>query len=540
METSKNQTRRTFLTNSGIVAGAAVASLSIAMADGSVAHADEVHWDEEFDVVVVGAGIAGNAAAVTLATEGDVSVLLAEKGEVPSGNSPYSDMDIAYTEDADADFTYIKNMCGPYTDVPESMMRAFADGLAENLDWVKGLGGIWEEMQYEKPGTADNPVCNSDVCWPELEGSYAHGWFAVGHVTRDQPGYKLTGATDILDLLQTKIEENSDSVEYRTSAPAEGLIKDNDSGRIVGVVINGKNVKANKGVIMACGGFEHDEVMMEGYLGMPTAIAVGGKGNTGDGHRMCAKIGANFWHMNAFNGMWLEPRNLDNTLFSHDIIWGECIKKYGITVAMNGRRFCMDYDGLRTNWDENYLSDLATSTGTRYGYQNFGGEWKWIPLPSKGTWFIFDQDALEAGAIPQDTTTDPVGDGWAYSADTIEELADKIGVPSDELSKTVDFWNELCEKGEDLAFYRPADTMTLIKNGPFYAEPCVPTFLNTQGGPVRSERAEILDPDGNPIPGLYSAGEFGSIWSYYYQSCGNIGECLVSGRIAARSILSQE
>ncbi len=317
-------------------------------------------------------------------------------------------------------------------------------------------------------------------------------------------------------------------------------MKDKETGRIVGAVVAGKNIKANKGVVMATGGFEDDPVMMRGYLGLMNGHPCGGHGNTGDGHRICMKAGADFWHMNAYNGSWLEPCNFQKNRFSHDFIWGDNIKRYGITVAENGRRFYSDFDGLRSNWEENYLSDLATSYGSRYGYMNYGGEWKWLPMPSTTTWFIFDADNLSKAYDAEYTgSDDPVADGWMYSADTIEGLADQMGVPAEELVKTVDFWNEMCEKGHDYAFYRPDDTMTPIVTAPFYAQPCVATFLNTQGGPVRNEKSQVLDPTGEIIEGLYAVGEFGSIFNFYYQSTGNLGECLVSGRAAARTILAE-
>ena len=68
---------------------------------------------------------------------------------------------------------------------------------------------------------------------------------------------------------------------------------------------------------------------------------------------------------------------------------------------------------------------------------------------------------------------------------------------------------------------------------------CLPEVLNTDGGPRRNEKAQILDLDGNPIPRLYSAGEFGSVWCDKYQGAGNISECLAFGRIAARSIVEE-
>ena len=67
-----------------------------------------------------------------------------------------------------------------------------------------------------------------------------------------------------------------------------------------------------------------------------------------------------------------------------------------------------------------------------------------------------------------------------------------------------------------------------------------PQMLNTDGGPVRNAKAEVIDLEGNPIPHLYSAGEFGSVWSGHYQGAGNLGECLAFGRIAAASALANE
>jgi len=81
--------------------------------------------------------------------------------------------------------------------------------------------------------------------------------------------------------------------------------------------------------------------------------------------------------------------------------------------------------------------------------------------------------------------------------------------------------------------------MAKFDQGPYYAIEMSPSMLNTQGGPRRNEKAQIVRPDGSPIPRLYSAGELGSIYSYLYQGTGNIGECLAFGRIAARNVLAE-
>ncbi|MCB1742807.1 MAG: FAD-binding protein, partial [Gammaproteobacteria bacterium] len=79
-----------------------------------------------------------------------------------------------------------------------------------------------------------------------------------------------------------------------------------------------------------------------------------------------------------------------------------------------------------------------------------------------------------------------------------------------------------------------------IRRAPFYALELSPSMLNTQGGPRRNEHARIVRPDGTPIGRLYSAGELGSIYSYLYQGTGNIGECLVFGRIAGRNAAAEK
>jgi len=78
-----------------------------------------------------------------------------------------------------------------------------------------------------------------------------------------------------------------------------------------------------------------------------------------------------------------------------------------------------------------------------------------------------------------------------------------------------------------------------ILEKPFYAVELSPSMLNTQGGPRRNEKGQVVRPNGTPIPRLYSAGELGSIYSYLYQGTGNIGECLAFGRISGRNVAAE-
>lgn len=547
MEDSTNllkQSRRTFLKTAGVaLAGAAGLGIVGCAPQGggasggdaaSTAAGADTKWDEEFDVVVVGAGCAGQAAAITVALEGDgATCLLAEKGTMPGGNSPYCKGTVVYAEDEDAFNQYMLEMRGEEGTTPDDVIAAYAKGAVENYPWVfDTLGGVVEEASIIAPTTKDDPL-KSTPEWPEFEHCYSLGKLTIA----GKKDAEIKGDKHITKLLDRVIADHSDVIEYRTGAPLEELIQDPSTKRILGAVIDGKNVKANRGVIMCTGGFEANPTMRQDFIGQGGAHPAVEELNTGDGHKACMKIGADFWHMEHVAGFWMAGRDLENTKFTNNQIISPCPKQYGITVGVNGRRYYMDWDGYSNKSEIEYRDDPSVAVGSRHGHMQIGGEWPHLAQP-RTAWFVFDQAGLEAGAIPADTTSDPVADKLAYAADTIEELAAQMGVPADELATTVNQWNECCDNGVDVYFHRPAKTLTPVATPPFYAQLCCPSFLNTDGGPVRSAQGEILDPDGKPIPGLYSAGEFGSIWSGVYQGGGNIAECLIFGRISARSAIA--
>ena len=541
-ESLLSQSRRTFLKTAS-VALAGVAGLGIAGCapkgtsggnETGTAAGTDTKWDEEFDVVVIGAGCAGQAAAITVALEGNgATCLLAEKGTMPGGNSPYCKGTIVYAEDEDAFNQYMLEMRGEEGTTPDDVIAAYAKGAVENYPWVfETLGASLEEASIVAPSTMDDPLATAPE-WPEFEHCYALGKLTVA----GNKDIEIKGDTHITKLLDRVISDHADVIEYRTDAPMSELIQDPSTKRILGAVIDGKNVKANRGVIMCTGGFEANPVMRQDFIGQGGAEPAINKLNTGDGHKACMKVGADFWHMEHVAGFWMAGRDLENTKFTNNQIISPCPKQLGITVGVNGRRYYMDWDGYSNKSDIEYMDDPSLAVGSRHGHMQIGGEWPHLAQPRRA-WFVFDQAGLEAGAIPAETTSDPVADNLAYAADTIEELAAQMNVPADELKTTVDQWNECCANGKDIFFHRPASTLTPVATPPFYAQLCIPSFLNTDGGPVRNAQGEILDPDGNPIPGLYSAGEFGSIWSGVYQGGGNVAECLIFGRISARSALA--
>ena len=527
-------TRRSFLAGSALaLAGVAGAGLSACSAPTSEGRAQqEGTWDEEYDVVVVGAGIAGLAAAIAVTEESaDASCLLIEKGDAPSGNSPFSGGACFYTDDPEGLAAYLKELNGNHNATPDDVLDAFAQESAGNLDWILGLGANPEEMYIGVPGSKENPTA-SGAEYPELEHSYAFGSFQLGY---REDGQELEGPKHVFDFLLQQVQNRSDRITYKTSCALQELVTD-EAGRVSGVVAGKKSERfaARKGVIMCCGGFESNPTMMQDYLNQGAALPAAGATNTGDGHRACMKIGADLWHMNSCAGFWMAPRDNDNTAFTWSAIPYPWPKEHGITVGINGRRYYMDYDCVTSYFGGEYRSDMSLAVGCKHGHQQFGGEWPTLPMPSK-SFFVFDQNGFDAGAVPEATLASANQETLYYSADSIADLAQAIGVPAEELETTVQQWNECCASGKDVYFHRPEKTLAPIDTPPFYAQLCIPTFLNTDGGPRRNARGQILSVSGDPIEGLYSAGEFGSVWGHLYQGAGNIAECIAFGRISARS-----
>lgn len=535
---NRGLTRRGFLTSAGLAAAFAGAALtgcaqSSSDAESSSGRGFETSWDEEYDVIVVGSGLAGTATASTVAQEGNgATCLLLEKSGsgIGGGNSPFSGGAITWTspESKDDFVAYMKALRGTFETPSDAIIEAYSEGITHMEEFFRACGAKDDDMLFLPPGTTPGwPE------YPEFEGSesvccmYTAGQFT--HPTQIPFAY---------------VESRSDVITQKLNSPLTDLVVDPETKAVLGVVYSDsgkkeKKAKANKGVVMCCGGFENDKSMMENYLSVANAHPLAGLNNTGDGHRICMRQGASFWHMASVAGFWNGAEKIDG---SQHGVWYSLQKQYGITVAVNGRRFVwdVDYVGLPAQSP----SDNASLTqSARHGHQNYAGEWPHTPMPER-SWFVFDQANYENATTPMHDgyygsffEKDPIEEGWGVKGSTVEELAEKMGVPPEELALTVQVWNESCERGVDIQFHRDPEHLTPIKEAPFYAIAMAPEFINTDGGPERNEKSQVLDVEGNPIPNLYSSGEFGSIWSNMYQGGGNLSECIVFGQIAARQTL---
>ena len=479
-------------------------------------------WDLEADVVVVGFGAAGAATAITAQTLG-ANVLLLEKAPEgqEGGNTRVAGQGYLNTSSVDKAIAYLTALCGPYT-VPETMVRVWAEEMCRNNAWVESIGGDPQEHQHQPVG----------IEFPELPGADSV------HKFHDGPVY---GYSNTWKLFERAVKARPIRILYET--PGKALIQHGMSKEILGVraaqAHRSLYVKARKAVVLTCGGFENNQEMIQNYLpGLPYCYTSGTPYNEGDGIRMAMTVGADLWHMNNFAGpsMALKVPEFRTTFSMRALHFSKEMPGGMIVVGPEARRFT----------DEKHK--------TSHGKVKRHGRWAPLSLPCP-MFMVCDHTLFASGPLYDkepshgwtqiieryDWSADnrvELAKSWIKKADTIAALAQTIGLDPATLEDTVHRWNRHCAAKADPDFGR-TKMLAPIQTAPFYAVELSPCMLNTQGGPRRNEKGQIVRPDGTPIPRLYSAGELGSIYSYLYQGTGNIGECLAFGRIAARYAVAE-
>jgi len=474
-------------------------------APSEAAFEDTVDWNAEYDVVVIGFGAAGGTAAITAADEG-ASVLVLEKAPegLAGGNSRVCMQWIGYVDPADHAnaVSYMKALRGKFLTPSDSMIEMYISGLSDNLDWMKNM------LKME------NPTNRGNVEFKEMPGA--------GSI-QTMTGDGLFGGNGLM-YFSTKraVTERTEAIDVWYQAPATHLIQDPATKIIHGVEaeVEGKTVKirAKNGVILACGGFESNEQMLQDYSGKAGLVSLGSAlYNTGDGIRMAQEVGANLWHMGNMVYADLDFRYEKGTQYFGT--QRSLAAKGTLMVGNDGTRFMNEADK------------------SHHGKSYFHGDIVATPFPSQ-IYAILDQEIYDMGKLHSQFSSDNSEElerGLIKKADTLAELETIIGVPAGSLEKTVFLNNEMVDRGEDILFGRDVKTMKKFSEGPYYAIQMVASVVNTQGGPERNEQAQVIGLDGNPIPHLYECGELGDVWSYCYQASCNIGGGMVFGRTAGKN-----
>ena len=510
----KNLSRRSFLKGSvAMGALAAMGGASLASAEETYTYADTIKWDAQYDVVVLGMGFAGMNAAMTAADAG-ASVVICEKmnDALSGGNSKVCGQLFAYgNEDYEATLKYYKQLSGG-RDVPDDMLETIVKG-------VTHMWGTIKDKFYEGDTSVFLPCTGVPMLgymspeYPEFEGSDK-----VALVGTNQ-----LGGVKLYDAVRATLLKYKDKLDVWFETPAIELIQEPTTKTIIGVKVNRKgevrNVRALNGVVVATGGFECNKDMVQQYLNVINYGARGGQYNTGDGIKMCQQVGAELWHMNAFEGLF----GLGGVTWPQEPGTGSCEWLSVLTQnALNtGAAILVGTDGHRF---------LNESEVVRHGHLYENGVWE-NPAFSEHTWYIFDetQKALidEAGLISEKEQE------TVLAFNTLEELA--AGTGCKDIAETIENFNSFAANGKDYTCGRAAEFMRPFDGKKYYAKYVYQGLLNTQGGPKRNVNAEILDVNGNAIPHLYSAGEMGGITACMYQGGTNVAECIIFGEIAGKN-----
>ncbi len=507
-------------------------------------------WDYTADVVVVGMGFAGLTTAITASDLG-ASVIELEKApqNLAGGNSrvcgqciwvPGTDQNGNVNNSPSLfmnEQVYFEQMAeGQGFPTDNTLIQTLVLNSANNKTWFEGLGATMQWGMFPQP------------FYPQFMGAsavstpYGGSWSVKG----TQPY-----GNNWFFLQQQAVKRN---INIMYSTPAMGLVQDPTTREVLGVMANPTGgttiaIKANKAVVLCAGGYEYNPQMVRDYIGVPNQLFFGSPYNTGDGIQMAQAAGANLWHMDvaAAPSGWA----IKTPQYNANIPISNPSKGGYIYVGADSKRFSNETQSPGYNTAPSPGTTVALVAGKFI--QNGAYRSGYFPQPIH---MIFDSVGFGAGSAlfqgsgagmgwasaaegyKADTTNKTeLGYGWITTASTVAALATAIGKDSTALPAEVTNWNTMVATGADTEYGRTTG-LTTIATPPYYAILLQPLLYNTQGGPVRNSKAEVLDVTGEPIPRLYSAGEMGEVFSYLYQCCRNVSACHTMGRIAAKNAVA--
>lgn len=450
--------------------------------------------EKETDVVVIGAGGAGLAAAVS-AHQNGAEVIVLEKMPKVGGNTiisgaAYNAVDPKRQQLQGIEDSVDKHFQQTYEGgdklgKPE-LIRILVENAYPALEWLESMGMEFTDEVFTVLGGL----------WPR-----AH-----------KPVEPL--GTGYIKTYMNYIDNNS-GIEVLLNTRATELIKEND--RVVGVKAETPEgnliVRARNGVVLATGGFSANVEMREEYNKIWPSLknlkTTNHPGATGDGIAMAKAVGANLIDMEQIQ--LLPMGDPETGSLSGNI---EQAVENRIFVNKQGKRFV----------DEGARRDVMTQA--------------LFEQEDAFMWVILDSKNYPTGDVKNnfnETIDELVAAGRAYKADTLEDLAKQIGVDPDNLVEAVNKFNEAVETGGPDEFGRTLFQWK-IDTPPFYAGARVPTVHHTMGGVEINEKAQVLNVNGNVIPGLYAAGEVtGGIHGSNRLGGNALADITVFGRIAGEN-----
>lgn len=437
--------------------------------------------DADTDILVVGGGITGISAAITAADAGK-DVILLEKTDILGGAATTSHSSVwavgseltkdKYDFTADEIYEFFNKQAGPV--YSKDVFYALANESLNSLHFLENQGVNFTEVSQCNP-QADPRF------WCSASENYGIGMMQV-----------------LRDALAKR------DVDVRMATKADSLIQDAD-GAVTGVVAETKgktfNITADA-VILSTGGIGHNEEMCKEYVPGYENLVTNNTfpGATGDGQNMGVEAGG-FLVGSGSMGVGTHATLMDHSTFGN-----------GLLVNVEGDQV----GAANEHYTKLYKLVAESSNGKLYS--------------------IFPSDIEKyshAGNVEQMETN--YKNGELYKADTVEELADQMGIDKEELMKTVEKYNAQCGAGNGDDFNTPLDEMCPIVTGPFYGEVHESGMIGTITGLAVNDKMQVVREDSSVIPNLYAAGEliYGDWFEGGYPMSGTgLGGCVSSGRIA--------
>ena len=464
------------------------------------------------DIVIIGSALSGLCACRAAVENGAKNIVIIEKADTwqcrsnqfgTIGGKIQEDLGIKI--DRNAAVGQLMKECGYRPN--QRILNLWADNSGEAFDWFLAPmeGKYVVENESDPYDAEEGHLSVRKTHWPEPDNSHTEDDFYP--IFSDCQITLPTMAPWVEAIYNICVEAG---VTFKFSTWARQLVRENNEGPVTGVICqdvdgNYSQVNASKAVLLATGDFAGNKDMMSYYVPwatrfasiFPNRDAAGDPTNTGDGQCM---------------GMWIGAKMEDGPLapMTHHL-GGPLGMDAFLLTDVNGDRFVNEDVGGQPF--QNQLSRLPKKTA----WQVFDSEWpNQLQYMDCGhgnvSWFV-DDDKVPGGSygrnayISQAMFDEAMASDAGVQADTIEELAEKMGVPVEEFCATIERYNELAKKGVDEDFGKRADRMFAIENPPFYGYKLTDTVLLVcMGGLETTVDFEVLDTNDDVIPGLYAVG----------------------------------
>lgn len=476
--------------------------------------------DERWDVIVVGFGDAGAAAAIEAHDRGArVLVIEAQSAGDHRPNSRYAAGFFIVPGDPAGAARYLRGLYaanGEDADIDDALIDTWVTETGAIADWLDAHDCPHEPFAV--------PAEHAD-----LAGADAIETRRITYRS-ERPGCPLHA------FLTDQVRARGIDVHYEQRV--QRLLV--DDGVVCGVEVDAAGASMSLGataVVLATGGYEGNDALQRQSLRSSPVHFIGTRRNDGSGVHMAAAVGADLWHMNVWPGRLVA--HVPESGYDGGVsmqIWGHRsdVVPGGLFVDSGGHRF-MAEPGLQ---HAAHHHAIGFDPGQRR-------------QPRVPAWWVFDRARLDAGPLPpthsgatgplrefvwSDDNRAEIARGWIRTADTVGALAAACGIDAAGLEQSVARYNDACAAGIDAEFGRPPHTLTPVNEPPYAAIDLWPGGTHTLGGPRRDSAARVVRPDGSAIGGLYACGELGSMYGLLYPSGGaSLTECIAFGRVAGRS-----